>query len=262
MTASGQASSLAPVRVCLLGSFRVLAQGVPLPMRPGGKVEQLIGGLALSARTGASREELLWMVWPDCDAALAGQSLNSLVYSLRKRLGDALGHRPPIVERDGRYRLNLEEGVGIDVLEFDAAVARADVSARAGDSTSAIDSYRAALDLYAGDLVIGLAVAHLVERERLRAQFLGACARLADHHFEIGQYDRALENALRLLAHDPCREDAHRMAMRCYVRLGVRAQAVRQYRVCQRILADEFDAPPEEATDRLFELVRLQPGRV
>jgi DNA-binding SARP family transcriptional activator len=246
----------------LFGSFRVLTKGVPLAVRRGGKVELLLGNLAMSVPSGLPRDELLGLIWPDSDTPLATQSLNSLVYSLHKTLGPALADRAPIVQRDGRYRLNLEYGVGVDVIEFDAAVEEGDRSFRAGDVGHAIDSYRGAIELYTGDLVIGPGVQHLVERERLRARFLSIRAHLADHHFARGEYDQALENARQLLAHDPCREDAHRMAMRCYVRLGARAQAVRQYRICRVILADEFDAPPEDATERLYELVRLDPGRV
>lgn len=251
-----------PVVICMFGSFRLFRNGVPLFVRQGGKVEQLLVSLALGVRKGVAREELLRFLWPDSDRRLASQSLNSLVYSLRKRLGPALANRSPIVDDDGRVRLRLEAGITVDVIEFDAAVEAGDRSSRAGDTGRAIDSYSGAIDLYEGDLVIGPVVQHLVERERLRARFLSVRAHLADHHFARGEYDRALENALELLAFDACREDAHRMAMRCYVRLGARAQAVRQYRICRQILAEEFDAPPEDATERVYEMVRLEPARL
>jgi len=50
--------------------------------------------------------------------------------------------------------------------------------------------------------------------------------------------------------------------MRCYVRVGQRAQALRQYRICREVLALEFDARPEESTEELYRLVRTEPGRV
>jgi hypothetical protein len=52
------------------------------------------------------------------------------------------------------------------------------------------------------------------------------------------------------------------MVMRTYVRSGARAQALRQYQLCRLILQDEFDAVPEPATDRLFDLLRTDPGQV
>jgi len=261
-TVAPRGEAVSPVSVCLLGSFRLLQHGAPVAVRRGGKVEQLLGSLALSVRVGIARDELLGLIWPDSNLQLAGQSLNSLVYSLRKVFRPALPSHSPILERAGRYLLNLEDGVRVDVVDFDAAVEEGDRLVRVGEAASAIESYQGALDLYRGDLAAGSSVQHLVERERLRARYLSVKAHVADHHFENAEYEAALASALQLLAHDPCREDAHRMAMRCYVRLGIRAQAVRQYRTCRQILADEFDALPESDTDALYDRVRLDPGSV
>src|SRR5262249_27781486 len=98
--------------------------------------------------------------------------------------------------------------------------------------------------------------------ERLRAACLTMLARLADAHFELANYQQALASAVRLLGVDPCREDAHRMAMRAYVRLGARAQALRQYNLCRTILAEAVAAAPEPATEQLFSLVRTNPGLI
>jgi DNA-binding SARP family transcriptional activator len=76
------------------------------------------------------------------------------------------------------------------------------------------------------------------------------------------EYPAALAYALRLIACDPCREDAHRVVMRARVRQGERAQALRQYRLCERVLREEFDARPEALTTELFERIRVDPGSV
>jgi DNA-binding SARP family transcriptional activator len=254
--------AIEPIVVCLFGQFRVLRKGVAVVVRRGGKVEQLLGSLALNARSGIPREDLLGLIWPDSDGPLAGQSLNSLVYSVHKTFGASLAGDSPVVEHDGRYRLNLDGGVGVDILQFDTSAEEGDRLVGAGDTHRAIEAYQGAIDFYSGDLVAGEGVQYIIERERLRARLLYMWARLADMRFDDGDYEGALENALRLLARDPCREDAHRMAMRCYVRLGARAQALRQYQICRQILVAEFDAPPEESTERLYELVRLDPGRI
>jgi DNA-binding SARP family transcriptional activator len=248
--------------VCLLGSFRVLKDGKPVPLRRGGKSERLLGALALDPRGGIERDELMGIVWPSSDEPLAAQSLNTLVYSLHRSLGEALFGRPPVVREAGRYRLNTEAGVGVDIAQFDSAAAAGDRAERAGDQVLAIRWYVRAAAAYSGDLTIGSQVEHIVERERLRARYLSILARLADHQFAAGDYEATLVNALDVLAYDPCREDAHRMAMRCYVRVGERAQALRQYRLCRDVLAIEFDAVPEPETEALYDTVRLDPGSV
>jgi DNA-binding SARP family transcriptional activator len=105
-------------------------------------------------------------------------------------------------------------------------------------------------------------VGSLLERERLRARFLSLLGYLADERYDAGDYGACLEQAWRLLGHDPCREDAHRVVMRCYVQRGERAAALRHYQVCVHILHAEFDAAPEPATTALFDQIRLSPSRV
>lgn len=252
----------APIRLCLLGGFRLLKSGRQVRVRPGSKTQVLLGHLGLHVRSGIPRDELVDRMWPSAAVELANQSLNTLVYSLHRLLGDAMAGHHPVLHESGIYRLNLEGGIAVDVLEFDAAVDCGDRHAGDGNGDAAIRCYGGAAQLYAGDLSLGSDVQQVVERERLRARYLHTRSRLADHEFARGRYIGALENALDVLANDPCREDAHRMAMRSYVRLGERSQALRQYRMCRKILEQEFEAVPEPETEALFERVRLDPSRV
>jgi DNA-binding SARP family transcriptional activator len=258
----GSVTDYQPVLICLLGSFRLVKADVEVPLRSGGKTATLLSSLALRDRYRASRESLLETLWPDGDAAHSLHALNSLVHALRRRLDDALAGRPPIVYVAGGYALNVEAGVGVDIARFDALASEAMEEFRSGDSPAAIRSSLEAVALYRGDVCAVDDVRAVVERERVRALYLSLLARVADHYFREGDYQAALGYALRLLRHDPCREDAHRLVMRCHVRLSERAQALRQYRTCQRILASEFGVSPEPATDALLERVRLDPGSV
>lgn len=256
------AATDAGVFVCLLGGFRLLKSGVPLKVPAGGKVEQVLGHLAMHPRNGLSREELIERVWPTSEVALAGQSLNTLSHWLKRKLSDALCGDAPIIRRSGRCWLNTDANLTVDLLEFDAAVELAARQTIAGDDEGAIRSYEAALSLYVGDLWVGSDVRQLLERERLRAAYLTSRARLGDHYFEAARYDLSIHQAYELLAVDPFREDAHRMAMRCYVRSSQRAQAMRQYQTCVELLKAEFDAVTEPATDALYDQVRWNPGLV
>jgi DNA-binding SARP family transcriptional activator len=195
-------------------------------------------------------------------AAPSLHAFNSLVHALRPLLGDALGGAPPVMYASGAYRLNVDAGVCVDIGQFEALAGHATRQLRAGDADAAMSSWRTAVAMYRGDVCAVHDVRGVVERERLRALHLSLLASMADRCFDDGDYKTALEHALRLLSHDPCREDAHRVVMRCHVRLGERAQALRQYRTCLEILRTEFSACPETATEALFERVRLSPESV
>jgi DNA-binding SARP family transcriptional activator len=249
-----------PIQICLLGGFRVLKHGTEVNLRVGGKAEALFTVLAVRKGQAVAREALLDEVWPETNSQLAAQSLNSLIYGLHRLLGDAIVGAGVLVHQHGTYRLNTEAGVSVDMDEFLECVAEGERLSATGNQEGAADAFTRAIEQYRGDLSAGSTTQFVVEREQLRSTCLTMLARVADYHYVRQQYDRALAMAIRLLSMDPCREDAHRMAMRCHVQRGERAQALRQYRVCERMLRAEFDAPPEEATRALFEQVRLNPS--
>lgn len=247
-----------PVMICLLGNFRLLRFGEFVPIRAGGKREALLSYLALHYHRRVARERLVQAIWPANDLTLALNSLNNLVHSLHKLLGPALGGAAPVLHEEGYYRLNTQAGIGVDVVCFDALVEKG-AQQMQDDEAAAFKYYRRAAELYRDDLCLGADTETIVERERLRARHLTLLAQLADHAYRAGGYHASLDYLWRLLARDPCREDAHRLIMRCYVQRGERAAALRHYQLCADLLRAEFDAPPEPATKALFDQIRLQP---
>lgn len=256
-------AALPPILICLLGPFRLLKNGHPVAVRSNSKTEGLLCHLGLAAGHPVPRETLLVALWPSSPSRLASQSLHSLLHSLQKLLSDATDGAPPVVHTDGNYQLNVEAGLGIDVTSFDALATAGDQQRRAGDLASSAISYRQAVALYRGDLCVHGSNFHTaVEREHLRARYLSLLAQLANYHFTQRDYSACLDAAQRLLTIDPCREDGHRLVMRCYVRQEERGAALRQYRLCVDILRSEFDAAPELATMGLFDQVRLDPSSI
>lgn len=240
----------------------MLKGGRPVCIRSGSKAQALLLNLSVRRDYCASRDTLLEALWPRSMEPLSRQSLNTLVHTLRKLLGDAIGGAAPVLNADGYYRLNTEAGVGVDVAWFDSLVKVGECQARSGNIAVAAGAYSRALGLYHGDLCVATDTHAVVERERLRTIYLTLLAHLADYYYSEGNYDACLKATLELLVADPCREDGHRIAMRCHVRRGERAQALRQYQLCEAMLHAEFRAKPEPATVALFEQVRLDPGSI
>jgi DNA-binding SARP family transcriptional activator len=224
----------------------------------------LLCHLALHSAEGVSPDTLLTVLWPESDAALAVEALYSRIYRLHKLFSAALGGAAPVVHAAGRYWLNTAAGVEVDVACFDAWATAGDQQARAGNTAGAATAYQHAVQLYRGDLDLcaETGMHALLERERLQARYLDLLAWLAGYAYAAGDYAACLGYARRLLETDPCREDAHRLIMRCSVRRGERAPALHQYRLCEAILRREFAAPPEPATVALFEQVRRDPGSI
>jgi DNA-binding SARP family transcriptional activator len=250
-----------PVFIQMLGRFRLFKTGQLLTLLSGSKMEALLCILALHPE-GVPRDSLWSALWPNHERLLAGQSLNSLVYNLRKLLQEALDGNAPVLSDGNSYRLNYEAGIAVDLDCFERLVSQGDRCWRQDEIAAARTHYIRALSLYQGDLCSITDVQAAVKRERLRVCYLGLVIRLADNQYKRGEYDSCLDLAGRVLVSDPCREDAHRLMMRCYVQRGERAQALRQYQLCVDILLAEYSAPPEAATARLYEQIRLTPNAV
>lgn len=247
--------------ICLLGQFRLLKERIPLVLRSGGKFERLLTLLALRHSVGMGRESLLHALWPEVTLSQAGQSLNSLIYNLNKVVAVKNG-MPLVFHSEGQYQLNSGVGLGLDIVSFEEMAARGDQAFARQDADTAIQFYTSAAALYRGDLCISNEVYAILERERLRARYLTVLVHLAEYAFEYDRYNESLTYAHQLVTCDPCREDAHRLMMRCYVRQGMRAQAMRQFTICSHILNSEFDVAPEPETLELYEKIRRQPHKV
>lgn len=256
------ADPLSPVAISVLGSVRLSLGGTPMSLAQESKSAHLLLCLVLAREHRLPRTHILEALWPESDPALAGQALNSLNHQLNKTSARHLNGQGLIVHETGHYQLNASDRLWIDLDHF---VRWSETGRRllsTDDVAAGIAYCEQALALYQGDLCSDSTIQTVIERERLRAAFLDLLVRLADHHYAHDDPGKALHYTQRVLAHDPCREDAHRQAMRCYVRLGQRAQAFRHYRLCGQALAAEFDVQPEPATVALYEQIRLNPGSV
>src|SRR5579859_2090864 len=109
-----------PILICLLGNFRLLQSGRAIAVPYGGKIETLLGRLGTQFDHRVPCTALSDLLWPASESALAHQSLNSLIYSIHKLIGNALGGAAVILHEDGYYRLNMEAGVSVDIASFDA----------------------------------------------------------------------------------------------------------------------------------------------
>jgi TolB-like protein/Tfp pilus assembly protein PilF len=233
----------------LLGGYAVLddrAGEVTLPAR---KAQALLAYLALSAGQWHGRDRLAGLLWSDRQEAQSRNSLRQALASIRN-LGESLGI--DLIETDGD-RVRLPDGV-------------AEADAVAFQKLGAEDPIAAA-DLYAGDLLDGFTAPDAAFQDWLAGK-RAALREIACETFEraVAQAEvnadwrKAVELAKRLVGLDPYRESGHRRLMELHAAAGDRAEAVRQYRACERLLRDELDITPARETTDLLEKIRVGSG--
>jgi DNA-binding SARP family transcriptional activator len=111
--------------------------------------------------------------------------------------------------------------------------------------------------LYRGDLLEGWYCDWcLVERERLQNQLLDALEKLSGFYEAQRDSEQGLFYARQVLAVDPAREHVHRQIMQLHLCAGHRTEALKQYRVCERVLLRELSLKPSTDTRRVYESIR------
>jgi ABC-type oligopeptide transport system substrate-binding subunit/DNA-binding SARP family transcriptional activator len=229
---------MATLQVRFFGGLDVRCDGQPLPKPPTLKSQSLLAYLIHHRQQPQTRHRLAGLFWGDGPEVKARHSLATAVWHIRRCLPLA-GY----ILSDS-YTVQFDPGADLwlDVEEFEAGVA--------GHDLTGLES---ATSLYRGDFLDGFYDDWIMnERYRLQTMFCNALARLMRGLEVGGQIQEALTAALRLLHHDPVREDAHRLAMRAYCGLGQRSAALEQYRRCVKIVQDEFDTAPMAETTELY----------
>ena len=230
----------------LLGSFRLVRgeQAIQLATH---KSESLLAYLALHPETHA-REKLAAIFWGESSDLQARTSLRTALAALHKNLG------PETILAD-RETMQINPGAfcRIDALEFFRLL-----NPESAESHQAeIGNLESAVALYQGDLLPDFYDDWiLAERERYCAMYCDALLSLTQKMRARSEYQRAMEYAQRILRMDPVNERAHQHLMFCYLAMGKRLEALKQYDECKQILMEELDAEPSRATVALYESIQ------
>lgn len=224
----------------------------------------LLAFLATRPGRAAERDGLAHSLWGEAEPERQRARLSTALWRVRRLIAEAgLPAEAVFACADETVALRSDAPIWLDFEELRRAwrVARASGGLGLGEETAR--ALRAGADLYRGNFLAG----HdedwcLIERESLNVAYQAILDRLLDHHVEDRAWRAVIEVARLVLALDPLLEHAHRAAIRAHGALGERAQAVQQYRRCERLLAEELDvAPLPETEATLRAALAVAPGR-
>lgn len=217
------------------------------------RVRELLAFLVGHRRT--TRATVAAALWPDLDAALAGNNLSvTLNYLLRvlepRRSPGEAGY---LLRVDGsRIRLVTGAHLRVDTDEFDEHRAAAERAETDGVPSVALEHQLAAVALYHGDLFgdLGDQPWLVLDREHYRSRFVATATRAAELLLGHGDVDPAEQRALDALRVDPSAEAAHAVLIAGALRRGDRPTAGRRLRDCLDTLAD-LGLAPSSSIDRM-----------
>jgi non-specific serine/threonine protein kinase len=192
------------------------------------------------------------LLWPGSDRGAASNNLRQALHAARRALDPAEGCRY-LASQEEHLVLCPSGELWVDVEAFEEA---ATTARRSGNPAA----YRAALDLYPGELLPADRYEEWAEgrHRELRQLYVALLAELADLHEVRGEYGAAVETLRRVLAQEPANEEAHAALMRLYALRERPAEARAQYERLREILYREFGAEPGAPTRRLREEIAAE----
>lgn len=179
------------------------------------------------------------------------------MHGLRRTLSQLFPEKegfPYLLFLQGSYLINPEIELWIDVEEFEQHWSLGRRLEREGKSAEVIREFELAEALYRGDYLEDEPYENwtLLRREALKDTYLAILGKLADHSIGAANYESCVIYCQKILAKDPCREDAYRQLMRGYSRLGQRNRALHWYEICRRTIQAELDTTPDHETTALY----------
>ncbi|HSP72017.1 MAG TPA: BTAD domain-containing putative transcriptional regulator [Gaiellaceae bacterium] len=222
-------------RLTLLGSFGFACDGEPvvLPM----SAQRVLAFVALHQRP-LQRQYVAASLWLDSPEDRAFASLRSALWRLGR-------HGRALVQPQAQL-LALAEDVEVDLRESEAE-ARCALDGIEGERLSS------SLSAFAEDLLPDWYEDWVVlERERYRQLRLRALDALCERLTAADRLAEALEAGLAAVAGEPLRESAHRAVIRVHLAEGNVGEAIRQYRLCRRLLREQLGIEPSARMQELI----------
>jgi YVTN family beta-propeller protein len=242
------------LKVFLAGRVAVEANGVLVDEErfPGRQGRLVFAYLVAEEGRPVPHDELAEAVWGDAPPATWEKALSVVVSKLRALLAQH-GVGNVLTGAFGCYRLNLPAGTWVDVVaaadaarEAEAALAGDDLEqAKALAGQVASTARRPFLPGEAGEWVEA-------KRRELADVLRRALACLSDACLRSGDEAEAAKWAEEMVAVEPFREVGYRRLMEAHAAAGNRAEALRVYERCRRLLAEELGAYPSPETEASY----------
>lgn len=200
------------------------------------------------------RDELAEGLWGEQPPATWDRALSVLVSKLRGLLSEqGIDGASALTGAFGCYRLDLPEGAWVDVVAAAEMTQEAEDALAAGDPKGARDAAARAESVVRQPFLPGDEGSWVEEKRRQLGELHArALSVLAEACLRMGDAREAAKWAERETALEPFRESGYRRLMDAHMAGGNRAEALRVYERCRRLLADELGTYPSPETEAIY----------
>ena len=252
------------LKVFLAGRVAVQIDGVRVEEErfPGRQGRLLFAYLVAEQGRAVPRDELAEALWGERPPASWDKALTVLASKLRGLLAEqGVDGAGALTAAFGCYRLVLPEGTWVDVIAAASSAQQAQEALARGDLEDAKAAATWAASLAQQPFLPGDDDGAWVGRKRreLVDVRVRALSVLADASLRSGEPRDAAKWAEETIALEPFLESGYRSLMEAHAAAGNRAEALRVYERCRRLLADELGAYPSPETESIYRALLAAP---
>ncbi len=245
-----------PIRVYTLGLFEVFKDDSPLKFskKAPKKPLELLKLLISFGDNGAGKELLCDMLWPDSD----GDSANRAFITNLGRLRKLLGSEESLHYSDGRLDINRAY-CWVDSLAFEEMERAASESIKDGEMGKALSIIEYALRLYRGEFLSGEPAGPwaIKKIEELKSKATRTAITAGGHYEDSGRIRMAIKYYRMGLSIDLLQEELCYHIMSCFMKEGLRGEAVSEYLRYARIFEASYGMEPSQKLKSFHESIIL-----
>jgi DNA-binding SARP family transcriptional activator len=244
-----------PLKIYTMGRFEVLKDGSPVrfAVRARQKPLEMLKALVAMGGRDVREENISDILWPESDGDAAHTSFATTLHRLRNITGSAE------IPRYSDSRLSLDpRHCMVDSWAFERLMSEAERKwgkrQNYTDSSEAMTLTEKALGMYKGHFLANDSdIAWTIKmRERLRSKFLRNAVRLCGFYEQSGQFEKAVEYYKKGLEADELAEELYRGLIKCYRRLGRKAEALAAYKRCCETLSSVLGIEPSPEMMKIY----------
>tara|TARA_B110000263_G_C15249567_1_gene483391 strand:+ start:51 stop:989 length:939 start_codon:yes stop_codon:yes gene_type:complete len=259
---SAKTSDTSNLSIFTLGKFYIKSSNFLVDSWPNKRTESLFQLLLLHANSRLDNDYLIEELNLGGNIKTGLNSLRVTVHELRKILDKFKDSNDNpliyITSEHGSYRLNFQENVWVDHVEFErvcSAITKPGYSLDEPEKASSI------LQLYKGDLFQERLYDDWIHipRERLLDLYLNALWKLAEYFSNRDEPTLCIDFSRKLLERDFLNEGAYELIIKSYMDLRRYSSGLKWFEICEKHLRVELDIGPNNT---LVNMALVMKGRI
>ncbi len=242
------------ISVQFFGKAAVFIDGRTVEIR-GTKPLSLLLYMMLHAGRPIHKEKLMDLFWKDYSPSAARNNLNVAIHAIRKAVKRIASDLELICFVDDAYLVNPALVLSSDIMLFDQYWKDGMKSLKNEADEEGVNAFKKAFAIYRGEFMANFPYESWPQlyKEKYAERWLVVCFQLIKYCMQHRRFHQSIEIARRMLEVDTCIETAHRTIIQSYMALGMRTQALRQFKKCVESLKAELGIAPGKELRQLYE---------